>query len=171
MQPDLEYAIVAFVTLLSSKNRYLLSSLFRCAVRAVFGTSPQAETAPLMQQLNTHPIEDRWLLHLLVFMYRCTHGLAAECLVNMFQLQKSRLNQCTTRGQVNGLLQVVRHNSKSGVNLLSHRLVLLWNGLPNDMQSCQSVIVFKSMLWSRLISDANFCRQCKELLFMSVSNV
>ena len=128
------------------------------------------DAAPLMEQLKVCPLEDRWMLRLAVFAFRSIHGLGAACLKDMLMAQDSS-SHYNTGGQAAGNLPVVCHARKCGVNSLSNRLVLLWNSLPNTLKSCQSVIRFKSLMWSQIVQDAAFCSRSKQLVFMPVSNV
>ena len=123
IQPDLEYAIVATCTLMSCEDRNRLSSLFRRAVRAVFGATPQEDAAPLMEQLNVRPPEDRWILRLAVFAFRAIHGLGAACLGDMLHAQESSAcSRYTTRGRAAGNLSVVI----IPVNVVLTRCLIVW---------------------------------------------
>ena len=101
IQSDLVYARVATSTLMSCRDRDRLSSLFRRAVRAVFGATPLEDAAPLMEQLKVCPLEDRWMLRLAVFAFRSIHGRSAACLKNMLMAQDSS-SHYNNRGQAAG---------------------------------------------------------------------
>ena len=84
IQPDLEYAIVAFVASMAAADQNRLLALHRKCVRIVGGAHPQADTEELYVRLNIVPLDVRWVLKLGTFVFSCHQTNSPLCLSSLF---------------------------------------------------------------------------------------
>ncbi len=170
IQPCLEYCSVITCTQIKRKDRDRLQRLYRRGIRAVYGSRYDADVRPLMERLQLRPLEERWLLKLLVFAHRClspSGTSAAKCLSELFEYSVSRGR--VTRGQTAGNVHIPWRNSARGRNAMDHRVAILWNSLPAELRSCASLYEFKPKLLQLLASPIvceryiklAFCRPCE----------
>ena len=161
IQPDLEYAIVAFVTSMSAADRNRLLALHRKGVRIVGGAHPQADTEELYVRLNIVPLDVRWVLKLGTFVFSCHQTNSPLCLSSLFTPLSSHY---PTHASTNGKCLVPRSGTMFGTNAISKRLSLLWNSLPSDITPLPSRKLFKGALLNHLTVTSNLS-QCLHLLF------
>ena len=168
VQPDLEYAIVSFITSTSAADRNRLLALHRRGIRIVAGVHPQADVEELYEKLNIVPLDVRWLLKLGLFAYSCHQPDSPPSLSNMFTPLSSHY---ATRASTCGKALVPRSNTMSGVNAISTRLSLLWNALPTAITTKPTRKLFKSAILYHLSIVSNLA-QCLHLVFdRSVSSL
>lgn len=142
IQPCLEYCAVVTATQITSKDRERLLALFRRGVRAACGATRDADIQPLLRNFGLCRLEERWLLRLLLFGYRCfcKYGSAADCLKSLLEQQTS--SRCT-RGMSSGAVRLPWRTTKCGRNAVDFRIAVLWNHLPFDLRNSPDAVSFK----------------------------
>ena len=170
IQPCFDYGSVVSAMQLSSKDRARMLSLFRRGVRAVVHADSLCPVDPLLKELHLKPLQERWLLNILIFAFKCLSPAApaAACLQSLFEQTGS--TQCITRGQASGTVLVPRRGTTRGCNALDFRLSLLWNKLPMESRCSINLRQFRRLLFE-LFSNPVANNQFLSLAFSPSHNL
>ena len=134
IQPDFEYAAVAFVPSMSMSGKQRLLALWRKAVRCAAMADWRADIAPLLVHLKINAIEHRWELQFALLVRRCHLQTAPKELLDKLHRTSHGF---TTRGH--GIaFKPFRPKTRSGSISFSNRAPLVWNFLDEGMKTCSS---------------------------------
>ena len=153
--PDLDYAAPATVPFMPATQRISLCELWRKAVRCAAGVNKQDNISPLLSHLKLTPINFRWAMQLAIVIHRCHRGVPLPHLIAKFERHSyGRRTRGNTFGDFRPLKLFTSHGKKS----FSNRGPLLWNHLPQDLRTTDSLPLFKRtslyLLSSQLLSFA-----------------
>ena len=160
---DFEILIHAFITTrldycnalytgISKSNMARLQLVQNAAARLLTGTRKFDHITPILQSLHWLPVHFRTDFKILLFVFKCLHGLAPQYLSNLLvPYTPSRL----LRSADQALLVVPKTKRKSrGDRAFAVAAPRLWNELPLHIRLTESLAVFKSRLKTHLFSLA-----------------
>ena len=134
IQPDFEYAAVAFVPSMSMSGKLRLLALWRKAVRCAAMADWRADIAPLLVQLKINAIEHRWALQFALLVRHCHLQTAPKELLEKLHRPSHGF---TTRRQ--GIaFKPFQPKTRSRSISFSNRAPLVWNFLDEGMKTCSS---------------------------------
>ena len=159
IQPDLDYASPATVPFMPAIQRNRLCALWRKAVRCAAGVNKQDDVSPLLGHLKLTPINFRWAMQLAIVIHRCHRGVAPPHLIAKLERHSHGRG---TRGNTSGDFRPLKPFTSHGEKSFSNRGPLLWNHLPQDLRTTDSLPLFK-MTFLDLLSP--------QLLSLALGNV
>ena len=134
IQPDFEYAAVAFVPSMTMSGKQHLLALRRKAVSCAAMADWRADIAPLLVDLKINAIEHRWALQFALLVRRCHLQTAPKELLDKLNRTSHGFTTC---GQ--GIaFKPFRSKTRSGSISFSNRAPLVWNFLDEDMKPAQA---------------------------------
>ena len=116
------------------------------AARLILNEHYLTPTTVLFERLNWISIQDRIILHKATFMYKIIYHLCPDYLHNLFKYT-SEITKKTLRSVHNNDLYIPRPNSKYLKQSLQYTGPKIWNSLPLDLRSSNTVTVFKNKLY------------------------
>lgn len=129
-----------------------LQKIQNAAARLITHTRKFESITPVLRQLHWLPIEKRIIFKVLVLAFRSINGTAPQYLADLLH---SYTPPRTLRSSSRTLLTVVRPRLDTyGSRAFSVAAPALWNQLPDDITSEQSLTSFKSKLKTHLFSQA-----------------
>ena len=146
IQPDLEYAALAFTPSMNAGLRNCLLAVWRKAIRCAAGVGYQDEVTPLLSEVRLTNIVDRWIVQIACHVRRCVKQEAPS--TSCAKLQRPAHRHCT-RGQENSFRPFLANN-RAGLVSFSNRAPLLWNSLPVDVREAPPPSSFKRRLLNTL---------------------
>lgn len=161
IQPDFEYAAASTIPFMPVTLRNHVVSLWHRAVRSAAGASREEDFTSVLEKMRLTAIEKRWTMNIMLLVRRCALGTAPPLLTR--KLNKHTHGHNTRGCQLD--FRPLRPSSLSGRLSFSNRAPLLWNLLPTEVQSSQSLYVFKNHILSLLS-----CRTGHNLLQLSLGN-
>ena len=128
-----------------------LKRLQNIAARVITRTKPSDSITPIFLKLHWLPVKHRIVFKILLFMYRCCHGIAPAYLTELFKLHQPNRPLRSS----NKLLytQSVVNRSWGRRSFLSAG-PRLWNNLPEEIKLTTSLTQFKSNLKTHLMKNA-----------------
>lgn len=136
---------------LPKKNIKRLQLIQNAAARVLTKTKRHQHISPILMSLHWLPVRYRIDFKALLLVFKSLSGLGPVYLADMLQrYTPSR----ALRSQDQLLLQQPSVRSKTGEAAFSCYAVKLWNQLPDDIKRAPTVSSFKSMLKTKLFSDA-----------------
>ncbi|XP_037548511.1 uncharacterized protein LOC119425058 [Nematolebias whitei] len=124
------------------------------AARLLTGTKKREHITPVLESLHWLPVRFRINFKVLLFVFKCLHGLAPQYLSDLLQLYTPSRS---LRSADQLLLVVPRSNRRlRGDRAFSVAAPKLWNELPLHVRQAGSLPVFKSSLKTHLFSLAMY---------------
>ena len=161
-QQELEKLIHAFIfsrldycngifTGLNKKSIRQLQLIQNAAARVLTNTRKLDHITPVMKSLHWLPVSQRIEFKILLLVYKALNGLGPKYMLDLLvPYEASR----PLRSSGSGLLCVPRTRTKQGEAAFSYSAPHLWNKLPVDLRSAQTVSSFKSGLKTLLFTEA-----------------
>ena len=115
--------------------------------RSKFSSSTQA-----LKELHILPIHVRSEFKLLVLVFKCLHGLAPTYLSELLTVECFTYNTRAAASSKTLLHVPFVKNKTFAVRSFSVAAPTLWNNLPEELQNCPSVEVFKKHLKTYLFT-------------------
>ena len=119
------------------------------AARIVAGVNRRTHMQPVLRQLHWLPIRKRIMFKILLLAYKAIHGLAPEYIADMLTIHHPvRQLRSSTAGGVFLTPPPVRaiKTASYGDRAFSTAAPTLWNKLPSNLRSADSVDHFKVLL-------------------------
>jgi hypothetical protein len=113
-----------------------------------------------LRDLHWLPVKRRIEFKVLVLVYRCLHGLAPQYLADLVKLRDSTV--LTRSAGAKHLLVPKTRTAHYGDRAFCRVGPVLWNSLPPNIRTKESLSTFKSALKTHLF---NCPRWCKTVLF------
>lgn len=150
LQSSLCYASTCFFPGLSAGSLDRLTKLSKAGVRSVLRVHNPIATAPLLARLDLKPLVFLYVQKVIMFVFRCMHGLSSALLSPLFRLSAASLADTSivrrTRGQSSHLLIVPFLTGPAGRQSILFVGSVLWNQLPSCARCLGSRDVFHSTL-------------------------
>jgi hypothetical protein len=128
-----------------------LQRLQNCAARLITRTPRRSHITPVLKELHWLPTEYRPRFKVLLLTYKALHGLAPVYISDMIeQYQPTR----SLRSSQRSLLVVPRVRTAYGKRSFRYASATLWNELPENVKSAQSVSAFKRLVKTHLFRQA-----------------
>ena len=127
-------------------NRQLdrLQRVQNSAARVIYGVRQREHITPSLRRLHWLPIRMRIMFKICTYMFKAIHGLGPEyinCFVERYMPVRALRSSC------NGILLKVTVPRKAiGQSSFSVAGPHMWNDLPIDVRSAQSVMMFRKHL-------------------------
>ena len=117
----------------------------------LFGINTILHITPVIKSLHWLPVSQRIDFKILLLVYKALKGLGPKYMLDLLvPYEASR----PLRSSRTGLLCVPRTRTKQGEAAFSYYAPHLWNKLPVDLRSAQTVSSFKSGLKTLLFTEA-----------------
>ena len=137
---------------ISDSLLHRLQLIQNTAARLVTRTGKYEHITPVLKSLHWLPVRERIDFKVLLLTYKALHGLAPEYLT---ELIKHHTPARSLRSQSQNLLVVPSTKLKThGDRAFSKAAPVLWNSLPPNIKSCDSVAAFKANLKTVLFNRA-----------------
>ena len=107
---------------------------------------------PVLISLHWLPIEHRIHYKVILFVFRCLHGLAPSYLSELLKLYAPERENLRSSDKV--FLYYSIPSTKYGERAFSVSGSVLWNSLPDDIRLLDDIGSFKSKLKTWLFNDA-----------------
>ena len=144
IQPDLEYASNAYVSLLAQADmERLIKLLSKRAVRAVFNLPYWHHSDPLFLKLQIARIDKRYSLKRFCYTYRCLNNLASPLLCTSFTRLSDQQTNPRTRGSTYCKLLLPSVSTLYGLRSISFHYADCWNSLPPAIRCLPSLHNFR----------------------------
>ena len=129
-----------------------LQRVQNATARLVTCTRKYEHITPVLCELHWLPVEQRVVFKVLLLTFKAQHGLAPAYLSDILEHYKPA--RCL-RSSSGHLLRVPTSNLRSyGDRAFSVAAPSLWNKLPSDVRSCESLSTFKNKLKTHLFRIA-----------------
>ena len=131
---------------LNASSLKKLQHVQNCAARLVAKRQMRTSLDDVFIKYHWLKVRERILYKIILLVYKCLHLQAPESLSNLLHYAESdRFMR----------LRETKVNSKFGVRCFSHAGPKLWNLLPNEIRNQHKIDIFKKMLKSYLITNAD----------------
>ena len=115
--------------------------------RVIFRLTKYECISPYMQKLHWLKVNERITYKLVIFVYQCVKGDAPKYLSDMLAM----IHGCHLRTSTFNKLPISRSNIAQVHNGLFKSVVpRIWNSLPNDITTCNTMEAFKRKLKTHL---------------------
>ena len=131
-----------------------LQNLQNTSARVILTENKRSHVQPMLDVLSWMPISSQTRYHTLVAVYKCTHGLVPSYLHKTF-IQISRIHSYSTRQANQSNLFTRRPTLSQYKRSFTYRGVVLWNQLPEQIRSAETLNTFKAKLTAYIAPD--FC--------------
>ena len=121
------------------------------SARLIVQKRKSCHITPTLIQLHWLPTDQRIEYKILLLTYKCLHGRGPAYLSSLL---KDYCPDRTLRSSNMILLQVSKTNKKFGDRAFSVAGPTLWNSLPYELRSCESINIFKKQLKTYLFKQA-----------------
>ena len=128
-----------------------LKRVHHAAARLITGKRKYERITPILKELHWLPLEQRINYKVLVLTYKCLNGLAPAYLAQLLQV---RTHTRTLRSSVKHVLVEPFHKLHSTSRSFACTAPRLWNGIPQELQKCSSLSMFKKNLKTLLFSKS-----------------
>ena len=113
-----------------------LQKVQNAAARLISLRKKHESVSDVLLDLHWLRVEARIIFKLLVLVYKCTHNIAPECIIELIDIRNAAT--CTL---------AYKHFQSSYVRKsFSYIAPKLWNNLPNNLRLCPSLVKFKRQL-------------------------
>src|SRR5438552_5284495 len=127
-----------------------LQHVLNCAARIVTRTRMSSHIIPVLKSLHWLPVTQRCMFKTALLTFKAIHCLAPSYLCELINYRASR----DLRSRNDVLLAVPRFTSSCASRAFIVSAPTLWNSLPYDVRTCNSLASFKSKLKTYLFSVA-----------------
>ena len=134
----------------SKCNINKLQAVQNFACRIVSGARKYDHTTPIRKELNWLPVANQLYYCSATMAFKCMTGHAPEYLSSKF-LKRAEVSALSTRNS--HLLNIPLFKTASGQRTFYYRMVNLWNSFDHTLKLCDSVIVFKNRLRTKLLKE------------------
>ena len=144
--PYLSYCLPVW----GNSNQYKLNSILKLqkkAVRICTGSHHRSHSAPLFKQLNILQFQDLYSYHTAILGFFYFKNLLPLHIMQMFNINSSIHHYETRRNHDFHLFKV---NSSFTQRSIRFSFPVVWNSLPNNIKSCQTLRLFKKF-YKRLL--------------------
>lgn len=160
IQSKLTYASNAFFPCLTNQLQSRLIKSSKSGIRAIFRLTSRASTEPLLDRLSLASLAHLYHQKLLIFVFRCMHGLASSLFRGYFQLisddgPQTQDRRPTTRGQVSNLLRLPFLPGPAGRRTMHFAGSTIWNNLPAEVRLQVDISQFKAFLSAMNLLELN----------------
>ena len=129
-----------------------LQHVQNAAARMVALTHKHEHISPVLQELHWLPVEQRIIFKLLLMTFKCLNGIAPSYLSDLITRYIPRRNLRSPNGH---RLFDVKYNLRNyGFRSFSVASPLLWNDMPLEIRSCDSLNDLKKKLKNYLFRKA-----------------
>jgi len=142
--PVFDYCDIVFSNS-SGLNLDRLEKLQNRAARAITGYPPWHSATELRQKLGWISIQNRWLIHKCIIVFKCLNDLVPPYL-------SSKFNFVNDTHHVNTRSSADKHLAINGCHLWSFQYqgAMEWNKLPLNIRAINSLYFFKSTICKHL---------------------
>lgn len=142
---------MSYLQALTKKSIRQLQLIRNTAARVLTNTRKLDHITPVIKSLHWLPVSQRIDFKILLLVYKALNGLGPKYMLDLLvPYEASR----PLRSSGTGLLCVPRTRTKQGEAAFSYYAPHLWNKLPVDLRSAQTVSSFKSGLKTLLFTEA-----------------
>ena len=145
IQPHFDYCSVIWDNLAKGLGQKLQRMQNRAA-RIITGSDYYTRSSEILRSLNWTNLEDRRALQFKKLMYKTANNMVPSYLTNTF-IRTSSVHEHNLRG-ANHNFFVPRPLSESRKKIFSYRGAILWNNIPVQIYSAQSLSEFMSLISS-----------------------
>ena len=136
---------------LPENQLHKLQLLQNSAARLIHHIPRRNHITPILKKLNWLPVKYRVEFKIALLSFKILNGLAPQYLMDMVRIHKPTR---VLRSSSKNLLVVPRIHNKYGSRSFSYACPVIWNGLPNELRSCDKLSRFKMLLKTHLFSKA-----------------
>ena len=122
-----------------------LQRLQNTAARMIAGLRKRDSVRHILNDLHWLRVEERVIFKLLVFVYKCIHGLAPGTMSDLISFRNPETK----------LLNLIYLKSQYGRRSFSYCAPRYWNSLPHNVRSADTLSSFKRMTKYTLFNDFN----------------
>ena len=121
-----------------------LQRIQNSAARLIVGTKRREHISPILYDLHWLPVRERIIFKVLLVTFKALHGLAPSYIGNLIK----KYNPCRSlRSSSKGLLAVPTSNLQTyGDRAFSIAAPKLWNSIPTEVRTIDSLSQFKTFL-------------------------
>ena len=142
--PHFDYAAISFFSSMNQSLKTKLQTAQNKAIRFIFNSGPRVSIdKEHFKRLKWLPIEKRNKFSTLVLTFKCLNDNAPQYMVDKLQKTSSRHSH-NTRSHKYSL--IIPKTGTNGQRAFSYLATKYWNELPQNIQSSNSLAVFKFRL-------------------------
>jgi hypothetical protein len=143
----------ALLTGITSAQLERLQRAQNTAARLITRTRMHEHITPVLHELHWLPVRERISYKVGLLVFKCLHDLAPPYL-NSLIVRRTSARSLRSNSQL--LCVVPRSNLTIGERAFSRAGPKFWNNLPSDIQNCNKIEPFKSMLKTHLFTRAYY---------------
>ena len=121
-----------------------MQNIQNSAARLILGLSKFEHITPALQQLHWLPIRYRIQFNIMTIVYKAVHNAAPEYICDLIESKQSKYSLRSVNG-IN-LRERRSHLKICGVRAFSVCAPKLWNSLPSEVRTSETIYLFKKRL-------------------------